>query len=54
MSTLEERGAESEGRQNMRRMFIGKLVGQIGASLCFGVASILITTVNKVVLTSYK
>ena len=53
MSAQEGTGAESEER-NMRRVFVAKLVGQIGASFFFGVASILITTVNKVVLTSYK
>jgi len=37
-----------------KRAFLGKLAAQLGSSVFFGVASILIITVNKTVLTSYK
>ena len=52
-----DKGAGIESTSPMaepKRAFLGKLAAQLGSSVFFGVASILIITVNKTVLTSYK
>jgi len=45
---------ESTEIPGRRKILLRNLAGQMGASIFLGVVSILITTVNKTVLTSYK
>lgn len=45
---------ESTEIPGRRKILLRNLAGQMGASVFLGVVSILITTVNKTVLTSYK
>lgn len=45
--------SEESGTRNKGEM-MNKLLRQLGASVFFGVSSVLIITVNKTVLTTYK
>lgn len=49
---LEQKGARSASGAS--REMVEKMLRQIGASVFFGVSSVLIITVNKTVLTTYK
>ena len=52
MSALEE--GSSGGLARKKPEMMSKMLRQIGASVFFGVSSVLIITVNKTVLTTYK
>lgn len=51
MSSVDE--VSSGGRRQKREM-VSQLLRQVGASVFFGISSVLIITVNKTVLTTYK
>ena len=49
---LSEGSSEADARNKSEMM--SKMLRQIGASVFFGISSVLIITVNKTVLTTYK
>ena len=53
MSSNVEEGS-STMRPRTKQEILAKVMRQVGASVFFGISSILIITVNKTVLTTYK
>lgn len=51
---LAKMSSVDEGERSQKKAMVSQLLRQVGASVFFGVSSVLIITVNKTVLTTYK